>query len=77
MKWQTKFTDFADFIEVEHDLGDGAEFKRHRSGQFENGVNSFEVLQMGQGKKSGSITVSYMGADKNIMKHRWDFAVVG
>jgi hypothetical protein len=74
VKWQTRFTDYADHVEVNHTLRQGS-FKRHKAGVFEDGVNSFEVFNLSEGE-SGKITVSYMGRNKEILTHSWKFFVV-
>jgi len=74
VKWQTRFTDYADHAEVNHTLKEGS-YKRHKAGVFEDGVNSFEVFNLVPGE-TGKITVPYMGRNKEILKHSWKFFVV-
>lgn len=74
VKWQTRFTDYADWAEVNHTLKDGT-FKRHKAGVFEDGVNSFEVFDLEEGD-SGKISVAYMGTKKEILFHTWKYFII-
>lgn len=77
VKWETKFTDYANWAEANHTLKEGA-FKRHRAekvAHFENGINALEVFDVPVGE-TGNITVTYMVGRKDIRTHTWHYFII-
>lgn len=77
MKWETRFTDYANWAEPNHTLKDGT-FKRHRAEEvadFENGINALEVFEVPEGE-TGNITVTYMVGRKEIRTHTWHYYII-